>query len=102
MVQLEIIFEILRHKKMEFTQAVKDLCDHNLNQKKGTHLGIYQALIEENLYFYLEQWESRQNLDAHIQTERFEMLIGAMKVLGEIQLAQIREIENSQTLKLKV
>ena len=50
MVQLEIIFEILPHKKMEFTQAVKDLCDHNLNQKKGTHLGIYQALIEENLF----------------------------------------------------
>ena len=71
-----------------------------LIKKKGTHLGIYQALIEENLYCYLEQWESRQNLDAHIQTERFEMLIGAMKVLGEIQLAQIREIENSQTLKL--
>lgn len=100
MVQLEIIFEILPHKKMEFTQAVKDLCDHNLNQKKGTHLCIYQALIEENLYCYLEQWESRQNLDAHIQTERFEMLIGAMKVLGEIRHSQIHDITKIEELEI--
>jgi quinol monooxygenase YgiN len=100
MVQLEIIFQIWPHKQTEFIQAVKDLCDHSLNQKKGTHLGIYQALIDENLYCYLEEWDSRKNLDTHIQTERFEMLIASMKVLGEIQQAQIHEFGKTQNVRL--
>ena len=100
MVQLEIIFQIWPHKQTEFIQAAKDLFDHNLNQKKGTHLGIYQALIDENLYCYLEEWDSRKNLDEHIESERFEMLIAAMKVLGEIQLAQIREFGENQKVNL--
>ena len=100
MFQLEIICHILPHKQTEFIQAVNDLCDRDLKQKTELYLSIYQDLFDKNCFCYLEEWDNRKNLDEHIQSERFEMLIGAMKVLGEIQSAEIHEFENAQQLEL--
>ena len=100
MVQLEIIFQVLPHKQKEFSQTINNLCDPDLFRKKGEYPVIYRAPDDENIYCYLVEWNSKKDLDAHMNSEQFEMLVGAMKVLGEIQVAQIHEINRTQVLEL--
>jgi hypothetical protein len=38
---------------------------------------------DENGLFILEEWDTRENLDSHLKSERFRVLRGAMNLLRE-------------------
>ena len=46
---------------------------------------VFEDIDQPNRFIILETWDSRQALDAHLLTEQFNALMGAVRVLGELE-----------------
>ncbi|MFC2164563.1 antibiotic biosynthesis monooxygenase [Acidobacteriota bacterium] len=100
MVYLIISMDILPEKNLEFEQAVQWLVRLEDEVK-----GKFRQLISREIgypekAFYIGEWDSRKNLDAHIQTDRFRALLGGMKFLGKINEAKIITPSKVEELRL--
>jgi len=89
MIVVKIRVEVLPDKKQEFEQAARWLIDSQPKEEGNILKSIYQDLCNPNTFYYLEEWDSRKNLKAHFQSDKFRALLGGMKVLGEIVEAKI-------------
>ncbi|UCF64627.1 MAG: hypothetical protein JSW33_01990 [bacterium] len=95
MIKLEIRVKILPYKRIEFIQAVKNICSLKSVSDPVTSLIVCQHLNDENIFNCTGEWDSREKLDNYMKSITYEMLIGAMQVLGEIQQAQIHDIHTT-------
>jgi quinol monooxygenase YgiN len=92
--------DILPDKNLEFDQAVQWLV-----RMEDEVEGKFRQLISREIgypekAFYIGEWDSRKNLDAHIQTDRFRALLGGMKFLGKIIEAKIITSSEVEDLRL--
>lgn len=89
MISLKIIVEVPSNKQLEFESAITKLINSITPIKAMTNKGITKDLNNCHLYCYEEEWSSRENIEKHFQTENFQTIVGAMKVLGKIMEANI-------------
>ena len=73
----------------EFEQAMNHLLHYDETKKLKYLKGFYQEWHNPNTFFYLEEWESNDKLQHHLQSDSFKAFLGAMKVLGEIVSAKV-------------
>jgi quinol monooxygenase YgiN len=99
MIILRIRVEVLPDKRKEFEQAAQWLIDSQPKEEGNILKSISQDLCKPNTFYYLEEWDSRKNLKAHFQSDKFRALLGGMKVLGEITEAKI--ISGAREEKIK-
>lgn len=100
MVYLIISMDILPDKDLEFEQAVQWLV-----RSEDEVEGKFRQLISREISypekaFYIGEWDSRKNLDTHIQNDRFRALLGGMKFLGKITEAKIITPSKVEDLRL--
>ena len=100
MIKLEIRVKIIPHKKNEFMQAVKNIGNSDSLPATIHSLTIFQNLNDDNLFYCQGEWDSRQALDDYQKSIQYEMLIGAIQVLGEIQQAHIHDIDTTEKIKI--
>ena len=100
MIILKICGEISPGKRHEFEQAVLAMLRTMLPVKEMPLRKLYQELGYQNRFCYLEEWASREKLEAHIQTDSFKALLGAMQVLGDITEAKIISSVRSEDMSL--
>ena len=100
MIEMEIRVKILPHKRTEFIQAIQSICESHTHSQANLPFNIYQDLNDDNLFYCLGKWDSRKHMEAYRQTLSFEMLMGAIQVLGEIQQAQIHDISTTDEMRI--
>ena len=100
MVKLEIRVKIIPHKKNEFMQAVKNICNSESQFDPVTPLAAFQQLDDDNIFTFVGEWKSRHNLENFLNSSAYEMLIGAFHVLGEIQQAHIYDIDTTEDINI--
>lgn len=85
MVLLKIAVEIKPQKRTEFLQAMQSLILAAPRELGCLERFVYQRIDDENAYCCLEVWESQEKMVAHLNTDRFKALLGAVQVLGEMK-----------------
>jgi quinol monooxygenase YgiN len=53
---------------------------------------VYQDLDEEHAFCIVAEWKTRPAMEKHFLTQKFEVLIGAARVLGETFEMNIAEV----------
>jgi quinol monooxygenase YgiN len=61
---------------------------------------VYQDVDEEHAFCIVAEWETREAMQEHFLTQRFQVLIGAAKVLGETFEIIIADVLESGDVKL--
>jgi quinol monooxygenase YgiN len=59
---------------------------------------MYQDLVEKHAFCIVVEWETREAMQKHFKTQKFEVLIGAARVLGdtfEMIMAEVLESEEA-------
>ena len=100
MIKMEILVKILPHKRVEFMQAIKDICQSHKQEISDSSLKVFQHVNDENLFYCEGEWDSNEAMEDYRKTTQFEMLIGAIQVLGEIQHARIHNIHTTKVIEL--
>ena len=58
---------------------------------------MYKDLDEEHAYCIVAEWETHEAMQKHFLTQKYEVLIGGAKVLGERFDMSIAEVVESTT-----
>ncbi|GJQ47732.1 hypothetical protein KsCSTR_11920 [Candidatus Kuenenia stuttgartiensis] len=83
MILLSIRMNVLSEKRLELSQTIASLSGFIRMEKGCESCDFYQSIEDENRLFLLEEWDTRKNLMAHLKSERFKVIRGAMCLLRE-------------------
>lgn len=80
---LKLTVLIKPQKRTEFLQAMQSLILAAPPELGCLERAVYQRIDDENAYCCVQIWESQEKMAAHVNTDRFKALLGAIQVLGE-------------------
>ena len=69
--------------------------------KKGEYLsyGIFCDIENKNVFNLISEWNTRQDLEDHIKSYRFSVLLGTKSLLCEPLKVQIFTVSNSEGIE---
>jgi quinol monooxygenase YgiN len=85
--------EVKKNKRDEFLNTLATL-KKRFNQARGCtayHLG--RDLENENLFQLISEWRTQEDYDKHVTSPEFEVLQGAIQILGLNPQARILKID---------
>jgi quinol monooxygenase YgiN len=74
---------VLDEKRMELSQTIASLIGSIRTEKGCRRCDFCRSMEDENDLSLLEEWDTRENLNSHLKSERFRVLRGAMNLLQE-------------------
>lgn len=83
MVGFEIMVNVPRDKRQEFLQTCDLLGASNKRSPGCLRQALFENAIEPNQFLWVEHWKDRQEMDRHLKSNRFGILLGAIAVLGD-------------------
>ena len=88
---LEIRIEIAAEKRQEFFQAVEWFSTSNECGIGCLDKCIFERIDAPNHFIWIERWTDTYAFKEYQSSERFKALLGAVQVLGEMEV--MRQIE---------
>jgi len=83
MILVIIRMKVLAEKRKELSQTIASLIGSLRTEKGCRRCDFCQNIEDENELCILEEWDTRENLNSHLKSERFRVLRGAMSLLQE-------------------
>ena len=74
---------VLPEKRRELTQTITSLSDFIRAEKGCVYCDFCQSIDNENRLFLLEEWDTQENLKAHLKSKNFSVLSGAINFLAQ-------------------
>jgi quinol monooxygenase YgiN len=90
--QIKII--IREYKIDEFVDSLRTLVSGFRKEKGCLDYSMYQDFDKEHAFCIVAEWETHEAMQKHFLTQKFEVLIGAARVLGatfEMIMAEVLE-----------
>ncbi len=81
MILVNIRMNVLSEKRMELSQTIASLSGSIRMEKGCRSCDFCQSIEDENRLFLLVEWDTLKNLMAHLKSEHFRVLRGAMSLL---------------------
>ncbi|GAB6270596.1 MAG TPA: antibiotic biosynthesis monooxygenase [Syntrophaceae bacterium] len=75
--------KVISEKRMELSQTIASLSVSIRKEKGCKRCDCCQSIEDEDRLFLLEEWDTEENLMAHMKTEHFRITLGAMNLLQE-------------------
>ncbi len=79
--QLKLV--IAKNKFDEFIESLRFLSSGIRKEQGCLDFSLYRDLAKKDAYRVSGEWKTRQAMEAHFKREKFSVLIGATRVLGE-------------------
>ena len=83
MILLSISMKVLSEKRMELSQTIASLSASIRLEEGCRRCDFFQSLEDENRLFLLEEWDTEENLMAHLKSEYSKVLRGSLNLLKE-------------------
>ena len=83
MILVTIRMKVLAEKRKELSQTIALLIGSIKTEKGCRRCEFYQSMEDENGLCILEEWDTRKNLNSHLNSEHFRVLRGAKSLLQE-------------------
>lgn len=83
MIMMKIMVEVKSSKQKEFLQAIRSLKSSGEKQKGLRKLSFYQEIDAPDSFSLIYEWDAQEDMDGYLGEEKFSVLAGALKVLGE-------------------
>lgn len=81
MIDATIKMTVPAGKRKEVLQTVKAILGPIRREQGCISCNCYVDVEDENIVFFKEEWQTREDLDSHLRSDRFGVLIGAMSLL---------------------
>ena len=83
MILVIIRMKVFAEKRKELSQTIASLIGSLRTEKGCLRCDFCQNIEDENELCIIEEWDTRENLNSHLKSERFKVLRGAMSLLQE-------------------
>ena len=76
-----IRMKVRPEKRKELLQTVLALASETRKEKGCLGWNFYQDVEDENAFVLTQEWESQVDLDEHLRSEAFDVLLGGVNLL---------------------
>jgi len=83
MTLLIIRMNVLSEKRIELSQTIASLSVSTRKEKGCKRCDFCQSTEDANRFILLEEWDTQENLMAHLKSEHFKVIRGAKNLLRE-------------------
>jgi quinol monooxygenase YgiN len=99
MIIVRITMDVLPEKQLEFTQTLLSMIEPTGKEAGCLSYAVFCDIEDKNRFSLLEEWESRKDLDHHIRSHRFGVLLGTKTLLCEPPKIQINTVSQSEGME---
>ena len=96
MIIVRIIMNVLPEKQKEVLQTLLSMIEPSGKEKGCLSYGIFCDIEDKNVFDLISEWETRQDLDHHIRSDLFSVLLGTKSLLSELLKIQIHTVLYSE------
>ena len=96
MIIVRIIMKALTEKRTEVMQTLLSMIEPAGKEKGCLSYDVLCDLEDNRVFSLIEEWETRNDLDRHIQSERFSVLLGTKSLLTKPSEIIIHTVSDSE------
>jgi len=95
-----ITMNVLLEKRTEVMQTLISMIEPTENEKGCLSCHVFRDIEDKNVFSLVAEWETRENLDDHIRSDRFSVLLGTKGLLSEPQKIEIHTVSQSEGMEV--
>ncbi|MBW1707483.1 MAG: antibiotic biosynthesis monooxygenase [Deltaproteobacteria bacterium] len=99
MVLVRITMKALMEKRTEMMQTLRSMIEPAGKEKGCLSYDVFCDLEDNHVFSLIEEWETREDLDRHIRSERFSVLLGTKSLLCEPSQIEIHTVSHSEGME---
>ncbi len=99
MIVVRIIMNVLPEKQKEVMQTLLSMVESPGKENGCLNYGIFCDIEDKNVFNLISEWKTRQDLDDHIKSYRFSVLLGTKSLLCEPLKFQIFTVSDSEGIE---
>jgi quinol monooxygenase YgiN len=96
---LRIKMNALPEKQKEVMQTLLSMIEPTAKEKGCLTYDVFCDIEDNNVFSLLEAWENRDDLDHHLRSDRFGVLLGTKSLLNEPLKIQIHTVSHSEGME---
>jgi quinol monooxygenase YgiN len=99
MIVVRIIMNVLPEKQKEVLQTLISMIETMGKEKGCLSYQVFRDIENQNVFSLLAEWNTRANLDHHIKSDRFGILLGTRSLLCEPLKIKIFTVSDSEGIE---
>ena len=99
MIIVRIIMNVLPEKQKEVMQTLLSMIESPGKESGYLSYGIFCDIEDKNVFNLISEWETRKDLDHHMRSDRFSVLLGTKSLLCEPLKIQIFTVSHSEGIE---
>ena len=99
MIIVKITMAARPEKRKEVMQTLLSMIEPTENERGCLSFHAFRDIEDKNVLSLIEEWETRDDLDDHIKSDRFSVLLGTKILLNEQQSIQFHTISHSEGIE---
>ncbi len=96
MIVIRITMDVMPGKQLEMTQTLLSMTESTQKEAGCISYGVFCDTRDKNRFCLLEEWKTRKELDQHIASHHFSILLGTKALLCEPLDIQIFTVSRSE------
>jgi quinol monooxygenase YgiN len=90
----------LIENRTEVMQTLLSMIEPTQNGRGCVSCHVFRDMEDKNVFSLIQEWETREDLDDHIKSDRFSALLGTKSLLSEPQQIEIHTVSHSEGMEI--
>ncbi|RJQ77482.1 MAG: antibiotic biosynthesis monooxygenase [Desulfobacteraceae bacterium] len=99
MIFLRITMHVLPEKQKEVVQTLVSMVDPMKKETGCRSYSLFYDMTDKNLLCVLEEWENREKLDHHLESDVFGVLLGTRSLLSQPHDIHIDSVQRAEGMQ---
>jgi quinol monooxygenase YgiN len=99
MIFVRIAMNVLPEKQKELVQTILSMIGPMEKEAGCLSYALFCNIKDKNLMNLLEEWQTRKDLDRHLRSEMFSVLLGTKSLLFDPPQIQIHTVSHSEGME---
>jgi quinol monooxygenase YgiN len=100
MIIIKIAMNVFPEKRKEVMQTLLSMAKKAGKEKGCLSYEVFCDVEDRTVYNLIEEWETREDLERHIRSERFSVLLGTKSLLARPLEMKIHMVSHSEGLEV--
>jgi quinol monooxygenase YgiN len=96
---VSITLSALLEKRTEVMQTLLSMIEPTENERGCLSCHVFRDIEDKNVFSLIQEWKTREDLDDHIKSDRFSVLLGTKSLLCEAPQIEIHTVSHSEGME---
>jgi len=99
MIVFRIVMNVIPEKQKEVMQTLISMIESPEKENGYLSYSIFCDIEDKNVFNLISEWETRKDLNRHMRSDRFSVLLGTKSLLCEPLQIQIYTVSGSEGIE---